>query len=395
MAFGKDSSNLGGIPTYGGNARQQAAAASRQKKHSVSGGSRRPYWSGAFKPSTSVVSRVRLLKGEYEHLRDNGNGGLYKEILPWQEYREHYQATSHRGALCSGGVFFMDRNRREPCLGCEEFWDGRAKNKRTMSMSNKFAFNVVIEQLFHKMPQLDAKTNQYRMNPKTNAPYTEWERCRGLGCIGCQTQAETRQGSVQPWVLSKEHFNQLDAYSEYIGNGCTTCGGRSTVSTVMWVCGNPACGELIFDMQNPALAAEQIKEITLGIYDCQTCHTSAYPEEVIQCAVCTPSGGVPVRATIYDVDMDVKLQLTGDGDKTSLIVLAYSDPKRLDTQYADLLQYQVPLEKRFAPTPLTEQASIWNKQMPMQQGQQGQQRQMAPQGQPMTRPYQRGIEGQE
>ena len=384
MAFGKDNSQLSNMPTYGGNARQQAASASRQKKHSTSEGSRKPYWTGAFKPSTSVVSRVRLLKGEYEHIRDDGNGGVYKEVLPWQEYREHYQASVRKGALCSGGTFFMDRGRREPCLGCDEFWEGRSKKKKTMSMSNKFAFNAVIQHQFHKMPQLDQATGQYRMNPKTQTPYTEQERCRGIGCIGCQTQAETRQGSAQPWIFSKEHFNQLDAYSEYIGFGCTTCGGRSTVSTVMWICGNPQCGELIFDMQQGStLAPEQIKEITLGIYTCQRCQVPAYPEEVIQCSTCTPIGATPVRATIYDVDMDVKLQLTGDGDKTSLIVLAYSDPKPLDALYTEVLQYAVHLDKRFAPTPIAEQARVWGRQLP----QQGIQTQPQQPQQPMARPY--------
>jgi hypothetical protein len=319
---------------------------------------------------------------------------MYEEETPWKEIREHYHAGFRRGGLCSGGPFFFDRNKRETCMGCDIFWEA-PRDKKPISMSDKFVFVVIVMENFHKVPAVDA-SGQFQMNPRTKEPYTNWERCKGAGaCMSCQTALETVFGRIQPWIMSKTHFNQLNAYANRLG--CLTCGGRvdgvnqPIISTAMWQCGNPSFRQLIFHMGNTTATMEQINDIVNRPYVCSFCKTAAYPEEVIQCAQCTPAGQIPSRASIFDVDMQVIAQKTGDGDQTSLIVLQTSDPRPLAEQFQPLVQYAPNLDKRFAPATLEQQAQFWQRtaqpqnQAPPVQGY-GQQPQAQPQGQGVVAP---------
>jgi hypothetical protein len=268
-------------------------------------------------------------------------------------------------------VYFLDRNRREPCIGCDIFWEG-SKGNRAISMSNKYAFNVIDMGVFHKVHQVDQKTGGFRINQKTNEPYTEWVKCKGVGCDVCQVALETKQGHIQPWPMSKTHFDSLQGTVQHISKGCTTCGGREVIETVMWQCGNPQCGELLFDISNTTATMDQILDVVNRPYSCRRCGVTAYPEEVIQCANCTPAGNQPRRATLYDVDLQVKAQPTGEGKQTLLIVLATSDPKPVDPQFAPLLEGKIDLAKKFAATPIAQQEKKWKRgsgQGLVQQGQ--------------------------
>jgi hypothetical protein len=358
MSFGKDNSHLANVPRYGGSYSQRAANAGRKKTHKGSG-SNRPYWSGVFKPSEHVADTIRLIPGEYNIERAGDGGSTYIEVLPWFECKEHYHGGKERGALCSAGAHFMDRKLRQPCHGCDLFWEGKDPGgKRKVSMSDKFAYAVLDMGLFHKVPQID-DNGQYKINPKTNEPYTMWLKCKRQGCTACQTAKESQVGFIQPWLLNKVHFNTLNGYAEGIGSCCVTCGGRGTISTVMWQCSNPNCGELVFDMSNTTATIEQIKAVVNDLYRCTSCGEIGYPEEVLQCVNCTPQGGTPIRATVFDVDMQVRLQKTGDGDQTALVIQATSDPKPIDPQFEALLKFKPDLAKRFAPSTLQYQAEIW------------------------------------
>lgn len=361
MAFGKDNKNLGSVAAYGGTARQQAANAGRRRKRGSSGGTR-PYWIDTFRPSLTAADSVRLIPGEYKVTRVDENNAAYEEMIDWYEYREHFHGGLMKGGICSGGPYFFDRKLREDCHGCEIFWNTpkAAKGQRKIiSMTDKFAFRVIDFGTFHNVPQTDDK-GQYKLNPETQQPYMNWAKCTGLGCTGCQVAQENKVGHIQPWPMSKTHFQSLNGYSDSIGACCTTCCGRGVISACMWQCGNHDCGDLIFDMSQTTATQDQIDDIVNAPYTCATCQVTGYPEEVIECSNCTPQGAEPNRASIFDVDMQIKAQKTGDGDTTALLVLATSDPKPLDTQFEEMLQYAPDLAKRFAPTPLEEQARIWN-----------------------------------
>jgi hypothetical protein len=349
---------------YGGNLSQRAANATRRRPRGSGG--KGEYWTDTFKPHESVPANVRLIQVECIAHRTDEASNVYEEKTPWKEFREHYHGHYRRSGICSGGPLFFDRNRRSTCHGCDIFWESPAAKgkKRPISMSDKFAFAALVMDPFHKVPQLDER-GQFRMNANTNQPYTEWERCLGVGCPSCRNAIETMQGRMQPWIMSKSHFNNLNAYSDRLG--CLTCGGRATpdnkpvISTAFWQCGNPNCRQLIFDMSSTTATLEQIQGVVNKPYTCPFCQTTTYPEEVIQCANCTPAGQQPQRATIFDVDLQVIAPRTGDGEQTVLIILASSDPRPINPAFNNLLQYTPDLEAKFAPTPLEEQASRWQR----------------------------------
>ena len=352
------------VTPHGGTVAQRAANATRRRA-GTGGGSRRPYWVDTCKLSEVVPINIRLVAVKYITQRVDDSGNLYEEETFWREYREHFHGGFRRGGICSGGPHFFDRNKRTPCHGCDIFWSTPRGQKRVISLSDKYAFDVVVMENFHKVPDVDSNTGQFRMNPQTNEPYTSWERCIGQGCQHCSTALETVQGRAQPWILSKAHFNQLNAYSNRLG--CTTCGGRldqnnmPVITTAMWQCGNSECRQLIFDMNNTTIPLEQISEVVNKPYICPICKMTCYPEEVIQCVNCTPVGNTPAKASIFDVDLQVIAQRTGDGDQTSLIVLNSSDPRPLHEFYQGLLQKMPDLNKLFAPTPLDIQAQFWQR----------------------------------
>jgi hypothetical protein len=361
--------NKGAMPTnlgnFGGSTTQRAANATRPREKTNKSG--RPYWADVYKPNELVPDNIRLVEGDYITQRPTTDGQLYEEHTGWIERVEHYHATFGRGGICSAGPHvFGDRQQRKPCHGCAIYWDAYEQNKATgqknkgpISISPKYIFVAIDMGLFHKVPQV-GKDGQYRMNKK-GEPYMDWVKCPGMGCQNHNAQ-ESRKGSIRPWPMSKAHFNCLLSYSDSIGTCCTTCGGRGVISTVSWHCGNPECGNMLFDMQNTTASMQQVLDIVNKPYHCPTCGVMMYPVEQISCANCAPSGMQPRRATFFDVDMQVKSVRTGDGNQTNLQVLATSNPKPIDPEFQDLLQYKPNLEVRFAPTPLKEQARIWHRQ---------------------------------
>lgn len=372
MAFGKDDRHLSSIPTYGGSMLQKAANATRRRQSAGNRGGGRPYWSDNFKPSERRPDIIRIIPLECKTQRAEDDQ-LVEEVTPWVEYVEHYHGGLSRSTICSGGPFRNNKKLRDPCYGCDIYWDdyqtrkdsGSLKtNKGKISYAPKYAFAVIDMGTFHKVAQTDAHGN-VKMSPK-GEPYTEWEKCVGQGCQGCRTAIETKKGHAQPWAMAKAHFNQLNGTAEYIGGCCVTCGGREVVSTVMWQCSNPQCGDLIVDMSTSTLTLDQIQELVYKPYTCRECQTTNYPEEVIQCVNCTPTGREPRRASIFDVNMQVKLQKTGNNDTTTLQVLSFSDPCGVEAEFEHLLTALPDLEKRFAPTPLNIQAEQFKYTPPAQ-----------------------------
>jgi hypothetical protein len=360
MSFGKDSGHLAGMPVYGGSYTQRAANAGRKKNRNY--GNRRPYWSDGFKPHETLVSSVRLIPGDYEITRVDDRDQLITEKTAWYEFVDHYSGTHRRGGICSGGPFFFNKSKRTTCYGCDkrEAEGGRGKNvKKSMSRSDKFVFVVIDMGLFHQVPQVERDTGRVRMNPKNNEPYLEWVKCGQRGCQNCHVALQSRYGYIQPWTMPKQHFNALNSYAPGIGTCCVSCGGRGTIQSIAWLCGNPQCRQAIFDMKTTTATDEQIAQVVNEPYGCRFCQQTCYPEEVIYCTNCSPYQRQPVRATIFDVDLQIKAPKTGENDNTNLQVVGMSDPKPLDPQFQDLLQYKPDLKKKFSPSSLEEQQSLW------------------------------------
>ena len=233
-----------------------------------------------------------------------------------------------------------------------------------MSRSDKFVFIIIDEGLFHQVQQVDRETGRARVNTKTQEPYLEWVKCTQRGCQNCHVAYQHRYGYIQPWVMSKAHFNALNAYAPQIGTCCVSCGGRQTIQSLAWLCGNPQCRQLIFDMRTTTASDEQIAKVVNEPYGCRFCQQKFYAEEVIHCVTCAQYNRQPVRATIFDVDLQVKAPRTGENDTTVLQIVGMSDPKPLDQQFQDLLQYKPDLKKRFSPSSLEEQSNLWPDSVP-------------------------------
>lgn len=354
MSFGKDQSHLTSIPVYGGSTTQRAANAGRKKKRSY--GSKRPYWADTFRPPETGSASIRIIPGEYKITKVDDKQ-LIEEVLPWYEFVEHYSGTHRRGGICSGGPWFFDKSKRTPCHGCDKR-ESEPRNKKTMSRSDKFAFTVIDMGLFHQVPQIDRQTHQVRKNQQ-GEPYLEWVKCTGRGCQNCHHAIQNRYGYIQPWTMSKVHFNSLNAYGDGIGHCCVTCRGRNTIHSQAWFCGNQQCQSLIFDMNTTTASDEQIREVVNQPFTCPACHQTNYAVESISCTNCAQYGWTPVRATIFDVDLQVAAPRTGENNSTNLQIVGMSDPKPLDPQFEDLLKFKPNLENRFSPTPLDKQAEMW------------------------------------
>lgn len=366
MAFGKNPEHLDGVVPFGGSVAQRAANAARRPKRTSGGGG--AYWIDQYRPSEHSIDTVHLIPGNYTVQRATEHGDLYEELVNWFEYTEHYHASFQRGAICSAGPLRGFKNKRGPCYGCDIFWEDyeirkqiaiekglkRVENPRRVSMMDNFVFSVLDMGVFHKMAQTD-ENGQIKINPSTKEPYWNWQKCKGAGCEGCMRATESKQGHVQPWPMGRDHFTALNGYGDYIGASCATCSGRNTIDWLLWQCGNPNCGYPVIRKNATTMSPQQIYEMTSQVFVCHQCNVPSYLQEIVQCVTCTPQQRMPTRATIYDVDLQVTRKKAPDSNKSQLIVVATSDPKSIDAQYAEMAK-PIDLPKRYAPTPLEKQA---------------------------------------
>lgn len=398
MAYGK-----GAVPEsvmrnrFGGSFSQRAANATMRQPGGKGG---RAYWADVYKPHKIVPSNVRLVPVECTNLRLDNDKNEFTTKDPWKEFYEHFHGHYRTSGICSSGAApFVKGPHKRPCYGCDEYWS-KPKKQKTISLTPKYAFAALVMEWFHKVPQLD----EYGM-PRVGSqgqPYTRWERCLGQGCPHCRNSLENVYGRVQPWPMSTGHFETLNEHAERAG--CLTCGGsraadgRPIISTAAWKCGNPNCQQPIFDMYNLTVTIEEMKKVVSQPYRCPYCQQVTFPEEVPYCANCSPAGQMPVRATIFDVDILVRAPETGEGSKTRLDIVASSDPRPINPQFAELLEKYTPdLDKIFVPTPLEEQAKLWRynaPQMPQQSVQTYVQPwggQPSPAAAPQPMPYNPGV----
>lgn len=376
MAFGKDPSILKNVIPHGGSFSQQVAMATRRVKVPRSGGGGGSiFWADKYQPTEHMPGDpVRLIHGVYEIPKVADDGSVYTMSLPWCEYREHFHGYLSKSIICSAGPLYMDKARREPCYGCNIFWEdfqirkqkGKGANSpNRVSMREMYAFTVLVMAPFHKIEQVDNQGN-LRVNQKTNQPFWNWEKCSGPGCQGCAGGKETKQGHVQPWPMGRDHFFGLNAYADYIGTSCITCRSRGTVSTLLWKCG--ACGDPVIDMRQTSFTMAQINDVVKNLYACRKCETSAMLVEDTYCTSCTPTGQIAQRAGVFDVDMQVKRQASAGKNGTQLVVLAFSDPKPVDPAFAEMAK-PLDLPAKYKPTPLEQQATLFEYQpaVPQQQ----------------------------
>jgi hypothetical protein len=378
MAFGKDPNHLNSIPSFGqGNFAQQANTSSKKAHGGGGGGGGGPaYWRGNFEISeyASHPTRFRLIRGDYTQ-QYMVEGQLFQDTFPYFMYTEHGRSVgkTFRGGICSGGPMRMDREKREPCEGCELFWQeyqarqadkaagGDGKHPRSMSMNDKFAFNVLDYGYFFEMPDVD---DQGRVRTKKDgSPWMHWEKAFNVQDPKYHGRNWT-EGRVQPWGVNNSWRTTLVNQSIIIGNSCGSC-GQGHVQSRGWYCGNPQCRQLLLDPYNTSMTPDQQEALTKNAHHCPHCGYHGYPHEEVQCNACANGK----RATIFDADLYGFKEKSGDSKQTKLVITQfYVTPIRFQTQSA-VTPKPLDLPKIFAPTPIDKQRVAYGLGAP--QGQQG------------------------
>ena len=375
MSFGKDQGQLDNVPPHGGNFIQRAKSHA-QRPQRTGGGGKIPHWKDGFKPSLVYPSLGRLIPGAYLQQTTHDGENAIEEEFTYVKWREHVSKSSGspRSAICSGGALFASKTKACACEGCTVYWEDynerkakKARGDKTrgpnrMSCRDQYSYTWFDYAPYWKMPDLDRQTGQPRMNSSTNQPYYHWE----TGNVNDPKfqGKEWKQGHLLSWSMGSTYQDVLIMQAKIIGGHCTVCNNMSCITTLMKICGNPQCGQFIYDPNSTTLTIEQQNKIDYDRYTCPQCHQEGYVGEVIECAACTPQGLTPIRASIFDVDLQV--QAVGNpGSQTFLQIPTTSAPQPLQVADAKVLETIKPLDllKKFAPTSLELQRQIWNIQV--------------------------------
>jgi hypothetical protein len=357
MSYGKSQNalnNVGSFRQISGKATQQLT----QKK--PKGGV--PYFVDMYQPSTSDIDLVRLVPGEYiqDQLQGEGNDvTAVPQVMPFIKFVEHYDGAKKTGLICSAGPFANFKDKREPCHGCDIFWEtavrtpeGRLQSPR-MSRQNKYAFSVFDYGVYHKMEQYD-RDGRVKINQVTKEPYFNWVKCQGQGCDACRARKEAKTGDMRHWPMSYTQLQVLRSAETDIGKSCAACGTTDSIISHGWMCAS--CGECAIDMESTQLKKDEILRTTDNEYHCPCCNYRGFLVEVFECRVCSQRGQTGVRASLFDVDLRVKLIETPGQKGKVLQIMGWSSPHPVDTQYTSLVK-PVDLVARYAPDSMERQAA--------------------------------------
>ena len=357
MAFGKDQKTLGAVGSF----RQMSAAATKQTGGKRKGGGI-PYFIDMYRPSTAEIDTIRLLPGEYlqDQLVGEGDDAQVVQVVStFVKFVEHFDGHMEKGVICSAGAFANFKEKCPPCHGCDVFWEtvsrnseGRLESSR-ISRQGKYAFSVFDYGVYHKLEQYDKTTGQLKVNSVTKEPYYNWVKCLGQGCDACRAQKESKVGNASHWPMNYTQLQVLRDAEVHIGKSCVTCQQTDCIVSLGWMCRH--CGECAIDMGTTELKNDELLKMTDYPYQCASCHQVGLLTEVYECRSCAPRGQTGVRATLFDVDLRVKLIDAATKGK-SLQVMGWSVPYTPDPKYADIMK-PVDLVARYGPTPLDIQAA--------------------------------------
>jgi len=377
MSFGKDQSQLATIPAFGGNYIQRAKTSARRPQFGGGGGGGTFFWKGNYRPPMHTPEMVRLIAGEYPQEVTHDGVTIVTEVHPYIRVREHTtkQGKVTKSSICSSGPLwasgFTNQYTGQPCNCCPVWFEDyqirkqkksqgdNTKGPYRMGMRDMFAFNVWDYGYYFEIPDMDAN-GQMRMNNQTNQPYTSW--VKGNPNDPRMQGRPWRQGMLLPWYMGKTHWQTLINYdANVVGSRCKTCGTFGSIVCVMKICGNPECGQYIYDPNSTTLSEEQREKIDFYPYVCPKCGKEAYVDEVIECL--SPGCGKPERARIWDVDLLVQRMKSGDGQQTILQPLNHSEPRPISVPDPSAIK-PLDLLKKFKPTSLEMQLKIHNLAVP-------------------------------
>jgi hypothetical protein len=368
MSFGKDPSARAAVKNF----RQGAAiinSTGRRPRGSGGGGKSWLQFKDRFRPSMSPISDTfRLIPGAYTNVRVDWNSQgpdgkplKMEVVLPFWTYTEHFDGRLEVGSVCSAGPYGQNKDLREPCRGHDIFFEtmdrssGKAKRGNRMSMREMYAMTVLHYAPYAKVPSVDKRTGQVRANDKGEA-YMEWRRV--LPHERDQfAQFEQMNAHVLHWPMGYAHYNTLFEHEKVIQDSCVGCGGRGTIRSLYLICGNPQCGEVIVeDPKNSSIPVADLDNMQLQPVKCPRCNIASMVDEAIACKLCSR----PIRATLYDVDLQAtRIKVSqGDSESTVLSIQDYSNPYPISPDFAEMA-VPMPLNEIWAPTPWDKQLEQW------------------------------------
>lgn len=352
MAYGKDPKQLSNVPNFRNQAQNYEQHRARPQG---GGGGGRPTWIDKFNPSTEEADEIRILRGDYEVLVGLNDGSIEKQKLSYYPFTEHFHGGLKKGSICSAGPLAAFKDKRDPCLACDQYWAERAanrgtKNKGAMSKRDMYSFSVLHYAPYAYVEQIDRDTMKVREDDNGKA-YMEWVRVlpheQHLAKFNGK---ERRDAHVLHWDIGFGHWNTLLEYDKEIGKSCRACGGRDTIVLEAWLC--PKCGTDLIDPRTTTYKKEELAELLKGEVTCANCREVVQLVEAISCKGC----GNPERADIFDVDMRVKrVADPNGGNQTTLMIPGWSSPRSIDQRFSDIAK-PLDLKKIFTPTPLEVQA---------------------------------------
>jgi hypothetical protein len=350
--YGKDPAQLTKIDSF----RQRTGQFSMQRARPAARGGV-PYFIDQYIPPLIDSDTIALLDGGYEHTVVDNSGDEPKVVpvlFEFVQFREHFDGTTRKSAICSAGPFVNYRDLRNACNGCDIYWatlepDAEGKKRSTrMSRQDKYAFSMIDFSDYHKTPQFDA-SGKPKVNQKTNQQYFNWQKCEGRGCQGCKHKYETKFGHNPHWPMPHSYLKFLREKDRQIAASCRSCGGLNTIQSIAYLC--QGCGIDAINMKTTNLTSEDIRNVTEKYYTCTStdggarCGHTGFLKELVECSACSHGEGM----SIFDVEFKV-LRIPTEGNKS---ILDVSNWVRRRPLTGDLAELEKPkdLLKLFGPTP--------------------------------------------
>lgn len=370
MAFGKDQGRVGNM-----NLRQQMRRGSkRAPRGEGGGGGGGAYYRNKYQPPTSgPADIIRLIPGQYPtprvdvEVKDfvyDENGQIVTDLFTYWKYISYYHATKQRSCVGSEGPLGEFKGKGQPCVAADWFWwewrqrtKNHADKPKSMRRSDMFAFTVLVQAPFYKVPDTDRNTGQVRINEATKEPFFEWKKGAKRGNDEFAAAGfERKEGHLQHWSLGRAHWEVLTKYADGLAHHCRSCNTQNSIEEVALLC--QGCGEAIVEFATTSFSDEDLERLRNEEVLCKQCGFTGYLEDMIRCTNCSHGE----QATLFDFDLEVQRVETAGrdgGNQTALQILRAIGPRPIDPIYGEDLRKALDLPKIFAPTPIKKQIELF------------------------------------
>ena len=372
MAFGKSKGGQGYSKTKLSLSQQMKRSSTRAPKGGGGGGH---YFRDKFVPVVhGKADVIRLIPGDFEvplvdkeardYVRDE-EGNIVADVMPFFSYISYFHGPKQRGCIGSEGPLGQFKGKGDPCIAADWYWyewrtRNRNKSKRpnSMSRSDRWAFTVLVQAPFYKVPQTDAN-GKTRKNPNTGDPYYEWARgSTRRNDEMASAGYECKEGHSMHWSLNFPQWRVLQEYQNEVAKHCRACGTQDSIEELALVCKKCAADVVIFS--ETSLDEEELVTLREEEVRCGSCGHTGYLDVITRCNAC--DHGDP--ATLFDVDLKVKMvetQSTGarGGTQKILQIVGFLGPRPIPDVYGEELRKPLPLDKIFAPDSIDKQEDLF------------------------------------